>query len=335
MPSSLNIGGVELAHPFVLAPLAGISNWPFRRVAKLYGAALTVTEMVSAVALSYRGRATVKLLQTDPELERPFVVQLFGKDPERLALGARVAREMGADLIDLNMGCPARKVVRSGSGAALLKDFALIRQIVRQTVRAVDIPVMVKTRPGFTRGGPSIFELWPILVEEGAAAITLHPRYADELFSGQADWDLVGRLAELCPKPVIGSGDLTTPEAAVQKLRDYKPAAVMIGRGAKGRPWLFRECLELWRGRTPRPVAARERFQTAASHARDLGRLLGPKAPFLLRSVLMWYTKGLNGVAEFRRQLCQETNLEKQIALLAELFGLGPESGQNFETGEL
>lgn len=322
MFSPITIGGVGLANPFVLAPLAGISNWPFRRLAKQYGASLTVTEMVSAVALSYRGKATVKLLHTDPAFERPFAVQLFGKDPERFALGARVARELGADLIDLNMGCPARKVIRSGSGAALLKDFQLIRQIVRHTVQAVDIPVMVKTRPGFTKNGPSIFELWPILVEEGVAAITLHPRYADAPFSGEADWEIVGRLAEACPVPVIGSGDLTTAEGAVQKLRDYKPAAVMIGRGAKGQPWLFRECLALWQGASPVSVSARERFETAVSHARGLGRLIGPtRAPFLLRSVLMWYTKGLDGAAEFRRRLCQETDLEKQIALLAELFG--------------
>ena len=314
------IGSVSLANPFFLAPLAGISDWAFRRLAKEAGAGLTVTEMVSATALAYRGRATLALLATDPKLEKPFCVQLFGKNPDHLAEAARTAVDLGADIIDFNLGCPARKVVNSGHGAALLKDPPALLSLVRALVRAVKVPVTVKTRPAFAPGiGATIFELMPRLADEGVAALTLHPRLASAGFSGEADWSLVARLAEKSPIPIIGSGDITKPEQAVERLRQSGAAAVMIGRGAKGRPWLFRQCLEVWRGAPPREETSAERLAAAARHARLLGELMGPRAAFKLRTVLMWYAKGLPGAAEFRARLCREENLDLQLGLLAEL----------------
>ncbi len=320
VPPALRIGRVPLANPFVLAPLAGLTNWPFRRLCKEAGAGLTVTEMVSATALAFRGRATVKMLETDLAVERPFCVQLFGKNPEHLARAAEVAVEHGADLIDLNLGCPARKVVGSGHGSALLKDLHTVRDIVRALVRAVDIPITVKTRPAFAPGvGATVFDLLPVLVDEGVAAVTLHPRMTCEGFAGEADWSLVARLAEKSPIPVIGSGDITTAAEALDKLRNHGAAAVMIGRGAKGRPWLFRQCLALWRGEPEPEITLEERLATAARHARLLAASVGEhKAPFMLRTVLMWYTKGLTGAAEFRARLCREENLEVQLGLLAQ-----------------
>ncbi|MCL2029516.1 MAG: tRNA-dihydrouridine synthase [Deltaproteobacteria bacterium] len=318
--SGPSIGSVVLDNPFLLAPLAGLSDWPFRLLAKEAGAGLTVTEMVSSTGLAHRGRATLALLATDLKLEKPFCVQLFGKNPDHLAEAARVAVDLGADLIDFNLGCPARKVVNSGHGAALLKDPPLLLSLVRALVRAVRAPVTVKTRPAFAPGaGATVFELLPRLADEGVAALTLHPRPASAGFSGQADWSLVARLVEKSPIPIIGSGDITGPEEAVERLRQSGAAAVMIGRGAKGRPWLFRQCLEVWRGGTAREAGPAERVATAERHARLLGEMMGARAPFKLRSVLMWYVRGWPGAAEFRASLCREENLEVQLGLLAEL----------------
>ncbi|MDR2725758.1 MAG: tRNA-dihydrouridine synthase [Candidatus Adiutrix sp.] len=320
LPPALKIGPVTLANPFFLAPLAGLSDWPFRRLAKEAGAGLTVTEMASATALAHRGRSTLALLATDPGLEKPFCVQLFGKNPDHLAEAARAAVDRGADLIDFNLGCPARKVVGSGHGAALLKDPQTLLVLVRALVRAVNKPVTVKTRPAFAPGvGATVFELLPRLVDEGVAALTLHPRPASAGFAGEADWSLVARLAEKSPIPIIGSGDITSPEQALERLRNYGAAAVMIGRGARGRPWLFRQCLEVWRGETAREETPAERLATAERHARLLGEMMGPRAAFKLRTVLMWYVKGWPGAAEFRARICREESLEAQLGLLAGL----------------
>ncbi len=314
---ALNIGKVSLANPFILAPLAGLTNWPFRRLVKEAGAGLTVTEMASATALAHRGKATLKLLETDPGLERPFCVQLFGKDPEHLARAAQISVECGADLIDLNLGCPARKVINSGHGSALLKDLPTVKKILRAMVKAVDVPITVKTRPAFAPGvGGTVFELLPLLVDEGVAAVTLHPRTTSQGFAGEADWSIVARLAEKSPIPVIGSGDIRTAREALEKLNNYGASAVMIGRGAKGRPWLFRQCVDLWRGREPVEADLDERLATAERHARLLYESVGPKAAFMLRTVLMWYTKSLRGAAEFRARLCREEDLETQLELL-------------------
>lgn len=319
MAPAFYIGPVPVDNPFILAPLAGVTNWPFRRLAKEAGAGLTVSEMTSATALSFKGKATLKLLETDKSLEKPFCVQLFGKNPDHLARAAEVAVENGADIIDFNMGCPARKVINSGHGSALLKDLGTVRQILKAMVKAVNVPITVKTRPAFAPGvGETVFDLLPILVDEGVAAVTLHGRLTSEGFAGEADWDIVARLAEKSPIPVIGSGDITTAEQALERLRNYGVKGVMIGRGAKGRPWLFQECLALWQGQNPQVTTVDERLEMAKRHARLLADSVGHKAPFMLRTVLMWYTKSLRGSSEFRARLCREENLEAQLALLNE-----------------
>ncbi len=324
--STFKIADVAISNPFVLAPLAGLTNWPFRFLAKGYGAGLTVTEMASSVALSFKGKATLKLIETDKSIESPFCVQIFGHDPERLALGAKVAEDHGADIIDLNMGCPARKVIGSGNGASLLKDFAKIQKIVAAVVKSVAIPVTVKTRPAFSpeteKELGSVFDLLPILEGEGVAAICLHPRYASQAFGGEADWSLVRRLVQMAKIPVIGSGDIKTAAEALERLETSGAQAVMIGRAAKGQPWIFRQCLALWRGEDLPEIGLDERLAVAKRHAYLLAESVGHKAPFMLRSVLMWYTKGLSGASEFRARLCREENLERQLALLEELCSL-------------
>ena len=315
--SPVKIGSVTLPNPFVLAPLAGLTNWPFRCLCKEAGAGLTVSEMASATALTFKGKATIKLLETDRDVEKPYCVQLFGKNPDHLAEGARIAVDCGADIIDLNLGCPARKVINSGHGSALLKDLPQIKKIVHAMVRAVSVPITIKTRPAFAPGvGGTVFDLLPILVDEGVSAITLHPRYTSQGFGGEADWNCVAELAEKSPIPIIGSGDITTADDALDKLKNYGAQAVMIGRGAKGRPWLFRQCLAKWRGEETWEVTLEERLATARRHALLLAQSMENKAPFMLRTILMWYTKGLAGASDFRYRLCRETDVDIQLELL-------------------
>ena len=318
----INIGSVRLKNPLIMAPLAGVTNLPFRLTAKRQGAALTVTEMVSGVGLGRGGRKTKtwKLMDTTPE-EKPFCVQLFGKNPDALAHAAELAQEAGADIIDLNLGCPARKVVAHGSGSSLLKDFPLVEKILKAIRKSCKVPFTVKTRPGWQPGEGEIVDLVPILRDSGVDAVTIHGRYAKEYFSGTANWDHVARVVELFPGPVIGNGDITHPAHVLTRMKETGCAGVMIGRATLGNPWIFRQTLDLLQGRPMTPVSLSERLAAAEQHARMLGRHVGEgKAVFMLRSVLMWYTKGLPDSAAFRQSINREPDFETQVAKLKDYF---------------
>jgi nifR3 family TIM-barrel protein len=275
--------------------------------------------MASATALAHCGKQTLKMLYSVREIEKILCVQLFGKDPGAFALAAKVAVEhAGADIIDLNFGCPARKVISSGHGGALLKDPQLCQRLVSAVSGAVDAPVTVKLRPGFSRqDGPIALDLAPKLVEAGAAAITLHPRYVTDRFGGQADWSLIEALAETVSVPVIGSGDITDPKEAVFRLKTSGVKAVMIGRASRGRPWIFKQCLDELRTGSHQSESLEERLRTAVRHARLLEEQIGPKAVFRLRSILIWYTLGLPGAAALRAKICREESIDNQLSLLS------------------
>jgi nifR3 family TIM-barrel protein len=312
------LGGLTLKNPFLLAPMAGVTDWPYRLLCLEMGAAAAVSEMVSAVALSHRGRGTLKLLRTDPLWEKPFWVQLFGKDSESLALAAKMAvEEAGADLVDLNAACPARKVVSSGHGGALLKNPDLCCRLVEAMAKAVEVPVTVKLRPGFSpEDGPAVMSLGLRLADAGAKALILHGRYVTQQFGGEADWSLVEELASRVAVPVIGSGDITSADQAVKRLMDHHLPAVMIGRASRGRPWIFRECLSRLRNEEAPPASLRERLNAAARHARLLEEEIGPKVCFRLRTVLMWYTRDLPGAAKLRAGICAEEDVNRQLDML-------------------
>ncbi|MDR2456410.1 MAG: tRNA-dihydrouridine synthase [Deltaproteobacteria bacterium] len=314
-----------MPNPFIVAPMAGLTNWPYRRLCLERGAAMAVTEMASAVALAHHGRQTLRLIATDPNLEKTLCVQLFGKDPGVLAEAAKVSvNEAGAKVIDLNFCCPARKVISSGHGGALLKDADLCRRIVAKVSESVSVPVTVKLRPGFLRlEGPMVLELGPKLEEAGAAALTLHPRYVSDRFEGQADWSLITRLSEAVTIPVIGSGDIHGPEEAARALAESGAAAVMIGRASRGRPWIFRQCLEYLSSGRYRPATTSERLSAALTHARLLEAEAGPKAAYRLRSILTWYTKDLPGAAALRAAICREDDVGRQLSLLTEAMEAG------------
>ncbi|MDR2443362.1 MAG: tRNA dihydrouridine synthase DusB [Deltaproteobacteria bacterium] len=318
----LKIGSIKLDNPFIVAPMAGLTDWPYRRLCLEEGASLAVTEMASAVSLAHQGRKTLALLASDRAIEKHLCVQLFGKDPATMAEAAKVAVfQAGASMIDLNFGCPARKVVRSGHGGALLRDPDLCLRIVEAVASCVSVPVTVKTRPGFApEDGPIILSLAKKYQQAGAAAITLHPRYVTCAFTGQADWSLIDSLADAVTIPVIGSGDIKTPEAAVSALKSSGASGVMIGRASRGCPWFFRQCLEILSQGIAREITPMERLNTALLHARLLRDLIGPKAAFRLRTVLTWYTRELPGAAALRSAICREDNVDKQMDLLTQAF---------------
>ncbi len=254
MTEPFSIGGVRLANRVLLAPLAGIGNWFVRLQARRHGAGLAVSEMVSSFGLHYRNERTLReLMRIHPE-EHPVSVQLFGQDPEVMRSGAGIAASCGADLIDINMGCPVRKVCRTGAGAALLSDHALALALVRGAAEGSGLPVTVKLRSGLRPGDRSGFELAQRLAAEGGvAAIGFHPRSAKAGHRGAPDYELARELAERVEVPVIISGGLSSAEAAREAYRRSGADAVMIARGALGNPWVFEE---LTGRRTAEPTAA-------------------------------------------------------------------------------
>lgn len=316
----LKIGNLELANPLILAPLAGVSNLPFRLLAKKYGAAMVCTEMISAAGLTQRGPKTRALMASSEE-ERPLSVQLFGGKVDWMKRAAIMAEEAGADVIDINMGCPVRKVVRSGAGSALLKDFRLIEKMLTEVRKAVKTPLTVKTRLGWKEGDGEIFDLVPILIDTGVDAVVLHARWAVQKFSGRADWSAIAKLVEMFPGPVIGNGDIKQPIHALRMLKETGCAGVMIGRAAQGKPWIFRQALDFLEGRQAAEPTLKDRLETAAAHAKAMEDLYGPdKAVYMLRSIFMWYTKGLPGSAAFRGKFTQIHKFDEMMESLEDFF---------------
>ena len=234
----LLIGDVTVSGSLILAPMAGVTDLPFRLLCKEQGADLVCTEMVSAKGIFYNNKNTGELLRTDA-MERPVSLQLFGSDPDIVSEMAKRMEERPFDILDINMGCPVPKIVNNGEGAALLKNIPLAAKIVQKTVRAVKKPVTVKIRKGFMWGETQAVELARALEEAGASAITVHGRTREEYYSGKADLDVIAMVKDAVHIPVIGNGDIFTPADALHMLSYTKCDAVMIGRGARGNPWIF------------------------------------------------------------------------------------------------
>ncbi len=294
----MQLAGLTLDSPFIFAPLAGVTRAPVRLLARRGGAALVYTEMVSAMGLSLSQPQTLRLARVWPD-EAPLALQLFGADPGRMRLAAAKARELGADILDVNLGCPARKVRRQGAGSALLDSPERARAVVAGAAEGWGGPVTVKLRLGFDRD--DLAEIVPGLVEAGAAAICLHARTTRQGFAGQADWAAIARLKAWCPVPVIGNGDVISAEGAVAMLKQTGCDAVMIGRGALGDPWIFSRAADLLAGRQPRPVSLSERRRALAEHAELALREGEALALHLSRLLLIWFCKGLPGASEIRR----------------------------------
>jgi nifR3 family TIM-barrel protein len=316
----LKIGSLQLANPLVLAPLSGISDLPFRLLAKEQGCALVFTEMISAEGLSRKAKTTLKLLQSRAE-ERPLGIQIFGPKPAVLAEAAKAVEDQGGDLIDINMGCPVRKVVHGGSGAALLKEPSRIQDILKGVRKATSLPLTIKIRTGWDEQNKNFLEVGKIAEECGADAITLHGRARSQGYGVKANWDNIRDLKRLLKIPVIGNGDLLTPQAVVEFFAYTGCDGAMIGRGAYGNPWIFSRSLLLIQGKEPEEPSLGEKEQTILRHLNMMvehkGELHGMRE---FRKHLIWYTRGLRGSVEFRTQIPHWKGLAEMIEQIRGFF---------------
>ena len=348
----VRLGPLTLANRYFLAPLAGVSDWPFRLLCREMGASIAHTEMISSDGLVHGGDQTLSYLER-PAAERPFAIQVFGHDPDVLAAGARVAVERygPVDAVDINMGCPVKKVCCHGAGAAMLKDPLLVERTVRKVVAAVaPVPVTVKLRAGWDEDHRNAPAIAAACEQGGAVAVGLHPRTRAQMYRGRADWDLIRQTKQAVRISVWGSGDLFTAEAARRMLAETGADAARIARGACGYPWIFRELLALERGQTPKEVTLAEWRSTILRHVRmaiedkqgkhRLPRPEGAPRPRPhrpngghdhheldareaelaaireLRKHLLWYTRGRRGGLAFRRiapELLTEADVKRAL----------------------
>lgn len=318
MKMKWKIGDVQIDNPFVLAPMAGVTDLPFRKLCKEQGAGLICMEMVSAKAISFHNKNTEALMEID-KCENPVSMQLFGSEPELMARVAAEIEERPFDILDINMGCPVPKVVNNGEGSALLKNPELIVKIVKSVSSAIKKPLTVKVRIGFENEPVDIVEIAKRVEDAGAAAIAVHGRTRQQYYSGTADWDTIRRVKEAVTIPVIGNGDVDSPEKAEALIKETGCDGVMIGRAVRGNPWLFRELNHYFETgeKLPRPSAEEVR-EMILCHARmqiDLkGEFTGIRE---MRKHVAWYTAGMRHSAALRR----ETNLVSSYEELEKLLG--------------
>lgn len=299
----MNIGPLALSNPLLLAPLAGVTNLPFRLLAREAGCAMVYSEMVSAEGLARRCPHTLPYLRSR-DAERPLAVQLFGTRPDAMAEAAALVEASGADAIDINFGCAVRKVTRTGAGVALMRTPDAAAAVLTAVRRAVRIPLTVKLRSGWDRSGSQALEIGAVAEACGADAVILHPRTAGQKFAGRSDWALIAALKRRLRIPVIGNGDVRTPEDAHRMLAETGCDGIMIGRAAIGYPRIFTECAALLGGRTAEPDDPLQRLETMRRYVALTRECYGEEAArALVRCRLGWFATGMRGGAALRRAL--------------------------------
>lgn len=317
----MQIGSVTLAGRLALAPMAGVTDLAFRQICREHGAALTVTEMVSTKALCYQDRKTPRLLALGED-EHPAAAQVFGHEPETMAEGAKIARAVsGCDIIDINMGCPAPKIVNNGDGSALMRDPALAARVIEAVVKAVDVPVTVKFRKGWDEKSVNCVEFARMAEAAGAAAITIHGRTRAQQYSGKADWDAIRAVKQAVSIPVFANGDVAEPADAVRILEYTGADAVMIGRGALGDPWIFERANALIEtGVCPPLPPFAERIGTAVRQIELAAAQKGEYIAMLeARRHVNCYLKYERGFKTFKTRICALERLEQLYGIAEEL----------------
>ena len=314
----MTIGNLELKGNIFLAPMAGVTDLPFRLLCKEQGASLVYTEMVSAKALHYNDKETCGLLETHPD-ERPVAVQIFGSEPEIMAEAAeKLSHREEFALIDINMGCPAPKIVKNFEGSALMRNPELVRKIVREVVRASKKPVTVKIRKGWTESEVNAVKIALICEEEGAMAVTVHGRTREQFYSGNTDLNVIKEVKESLTIPVIGNGDIRSPEDAERMMQFTGCDGVMVGRGAQGNPWIFKRINEYYsHGRYDKSIDKIQLLETILRHYALMEEYKGERMALLeMRKHVGWYLHGLPGSAHIRAQIFRITNKEEVIQTL-------------------
>ncbi len=307
----MNLYDISLRHGLVLAPMSGYTNWPMRALSRRFGAELCYTEMISSAGLIKSTKNTLPLLDRPME-DAPLIAQIFTASPDDAGLSARIIQDQGFDGIDINMGCPVKKVVHKGAGSALMKDISLAQRITESVVQAVSIPVSVKIRAGWDSGSLNALAMADSLEKTGIACITLHPRTRAEMYLGTPRWEILSTLKAQLKLPVVASGNIKTVQD-LENLRCLGADAFMIGRGAVGNPWIFRE---LSGGPGPEAV---ERIEILLEHLDMLCSVLGDqRGSRFMKKYLSAYVKGLPGAALFRQQACTAENALKLRSIIKE-----------------
>ena len=314
---TLTIGNVVLDNPYVLAPMAGVTDLPFRLLCREQGVGLLCMEMVSAKAIQYNNKNTKALLEIHPE-EPPVSLQLFGSEPDVISEIAKQIEELPFSILDINMGCPVPKIVKNGEGSALMKNPKLVHEIVSKTVKAIEKPVTVKIRKGFDDSCINAVEIAKIIEDAGAAAVAVHGRTREQFYSGKADWDIIRQVKEAVSIPVIGNGDVVSGESAIAMMKQTGCDGVMIGRGAQGNPWIFSELIEYERtGKMPERPSLEEIKNMMLRHAQlqlqYKGEYLGIRE---MRKHVAWYTTGLANSAKLRAEINAVETYEQLESLL-------------------
>ncbi|MBN1472107.1 MAG: tRNA dihydrouridine synthase DusB [Syntrophaceae bacterium] len=305
----------------LLAPLAGISNLPFRLLSREQGCSLAYTEMISSNGLIRKTAKTYEYLKSCAD-DRPLGAQIFGADPEIMAEAARIVADHGVDLIDINMGCPVKKVIKAGAGAVLMKDPALIARIIKSVKKAVKIPVSAKIRSGWNHSSINAVKIARTVADSGADAITVHARTADQGYSGHADWRIIATVKKTVKIPVIGNGDIRQPQDAVKMINETDCDAVMVGRGSLGNPWIFNGICHILSGQVIdcRPSLS-QRLKMIENHWKMEVDLLGAGvAGKSFRKHILWYTKGLDNSHKFRELAGKSKNEQEMLHELRDYF---------------
>jgi len=313
----MKIGDLRINNPLFLAPMAGITDLAFRMLCREQGCGVVYTEMVSAKGLFYGSERTEELMEINPN-EHPIGIQIFGSDPLIMAQMVEKISDTDADLIDINMGCPAPKIVKNGEGSALMRNPQLVKKIVSEVSRASSKPITVKIRKGWDDKSVNAVDIALIAEEAGAAAITVHGRTREQFYAGVADWDIIREVKSRLSIPVIGNGDIFTPQAAFDMTKQTNCDGIMIARGAQGNPWLFRDIISYMdKGEIPIQPEPNEKIETALRH---LKIIVGQKGERLgvceMRKHIAWYLKGLKDSSQIKRLINTLTTASEVEAVL-------------------